>query len=402
MQQRKKGADSANRYRLKPDEVDVLMRYRSGEFNIETDTDTETNQYNNQEVMSALNEDGFVMDINEYCEHYELPREDVRSYKLVTHTGTPYYNIAFHEVKEEANFITEDYLVSIMEQYMVTPTRVRDIVIPEPSGGVVRLVYTDTHIGMHPDKTGIALYGGSWEKSDQIQRFNQMFVDTCMYGKDGDILIIDDLGDYMDGWDGKTVRREHDLPQNMTNEEAFDQGVKLKVELVDRIMARGIFSKIIINNICNSNHSSSYDYVVNSAVKLILDAKYGDAVQITNHKKFINHYTVGNHTFIISHGKDKENMKVGFKPALKPLDVSKIVNYIIENDIRGNIEFSKGDSHQCLFDMCTSDRFDYMNYPSLAPASEWVTTNFQRGRSGFVIQLFNKDGGDKTIIPKFF
>jgi len=48
-------------------------------------------------VLSAWNKKGYMMDIDEYCNHYKLPRKDVKSYKLVSHTGTPFYNIQFKE-----------------------------------------------------------------------------------------------------------------------------------------------------------------------------------------------------------------------------------------------------------------------------------------------------------------
>ena len=51
-------------------------------------------------VLSAWNDEGYMMDIDQYCEHYQLPRADVKEYKLVSHTGTPYYNIRFKEVAE--------------------------------------------------------------------------------------------------------------------------------------------------------------------------------------------------------------------------------------------------------------------------------------------------------------
>jgi hypothetical protein len=61
---------------------------------------SETNQYEVTSVMSALKKDGSLMDIDEYCSFYKIPREQARSYKLVTHTGTPYYNIASNIVSE--------------------------------------------------------------------------------------------------------------------------------------------------------------------------------------------------------------------------------------------------------------------------------------------------------------
>src|SRR5689334_16593342 len=51
---------------------------------------TTTTQYTKEEVLSARKADGTLMSIEEFCSIYEIPYEDVKSYKLVTHTGTPY------------------------------------------------------------------------------------------------------------------------------------------------------------------------------------------------------------------------------------------------------------------------------------------------------------------------
>lgn len=57
-------------------------------------------------VLSAWNKKGYMMDIDEYCNHYKLPRKDVKSYKLVSHTGTPFYNIQF---KENHDIFNDDF-----------------------------------------------------------------------------------------------------------------------------------------------------------------------------------------------------------------------------------------------------------------------------------------------------
>ena len=59
-------------------------------------TETKPNDYKQKElVLSAWGEDNKMMCIDTYCRYYNLPRKDITSYKLVSHTGTPYYNIVF-------------------------------------------------------------------------------------------------------------------------------------------------------------------------------------------------------------------------------------------------------------------------------------------------------------------
>jgi hypothetical protein len=254
---------------------------------------------------------------------------------------------------------------------------------------------------MDASRKGLALYPVDWNAGVLMDRISEM-IDFVLANKVSDTLIIDELGDFMDGWDGETTRKGHKLPQNMTNEEAFDTGLKAKLYLIERLSRE--YGHIICNNICEDNHAGSFGYVVNSAFKQIVDYKF-DNVAVVNHQKFINHYIFGAHAFIITHGKDSRNLKFGFKPILDPRTTEKISQYIRHNnELRSveNIEFSKGDSHQCLFDMCTSDEFDYFNYPAFSPSSEWVQTNFKKGRSGFVMQNISFDSAQKITKTYFF
>ena len=164
------------------------------------------------------------------------------------------------------------------------------------------------------------------------------------------------------------------------------------------------FSKIIFNNVCEDNHAGDFGYMVNETFKRIAEIKYSN-VEVVNHEHFINHYYVGKHAFVLSHGKDSKNLKFGFKPQLDTKQIEKIDQYLKENGVYKRadfIEFSKGDSHQMLFDYCTSDDFDYFNYPAFSPSSNWVQTNFKKGRSGFVIQNGFHDREEKQTTPYFF
>lgn len=254
-----------------------------------------------------------------------------------------------------------------------------------------RLVYTDVHIGMTTNENGFSLYGGKWDEKEIKKRVN-IIVKHAISKQKSNILVIDCLGDFMDGWDGETVRKGHRLPQNMDNEKAFDLGLYFKVYLVD--VLSNYYDKIICNNICNDNHSGAFGYVVNSAVKQIVEQKYKN-VSVNNIRKFIDHYFIGKYCFILSHGKDGKNLKFGFKPFLDAKQIEKIKNYIDHHNILAKsdfIEFSKGDSHQKIFDESSSDTFDYYNYGALSPSSEWVQTNFKKGKSFFEFFNFDKKG----------
>jgi len=261
-----------------------------------------------------------------------------------------------------------------------------------------RAVFTDVHIGMDPNKDGYSLYGGKWDEFELNKRV-QIFANHILENQKSDTLLLHELGDYMDGWDGLTTRGGHQLPQNMDNQKAFDVGLQLKIRLIETLITR--YKKIKITNVCNDNHAGAFGYVVNSAFKAYIELKYPNNVTVTNQRKFIDHYFEENYCFILTHGKDDKSLKFGFKPDLDSTQVEKIKNYIDENRIYNHkIEFGKGDSHQYKFDNSTSKYFKYQNFPAFSPPSNWVQTNFQNSISGFV--FFNYLSNRHIVHDYFF
>jgi hypothetical protein len=253
-----------------------------------------------------------------------------------------------------------------------------------------RLVYTDVHVGMNVNPDGYSLYGGLWNEDELTKRLTQMVKHT-LDNKKSNTLIIHELGDFLDGWDGYTTRGGHSLPQNMDNQKVFDTALTFKIQLIDLLINH--YDKIKCINICNDNHAGSFGYIVNSAFKTYIDLKYSERIEIINQRRFIDHYTHENITFILTHGKDDKNLKFGFKPILDAKQIEKIKNYIDEHKLHSQkIEFSKGDSHQYIFDNSTSKHFTYQNFPSFSPPSNWVQTNFQNSMSGFVHFNYYKNG----------
>jgi hypothetical protein len=256
-----------------------------------------------------------------------------------------------------------------------------------------RAVYTDVHIGMDVNKDGFALYDGVWNETEIFNRL-QTFVSYVAKNQKSNALFLNDLGDFMDGFDGFTTRGGHALPQNMDNQKAFDIGLKFKILMIDELLS--YYSHIKVVNICNDNHSGSFGYIVNSAFKTYVELKYPDNIEVINQRKFIDHYIVDNRCFILTHGKDDKSLKFGFKPQIDPTQIEKIKNYIDEYKLYTyDIEFSKGDSHQLIFDLTSSTAFEYQNFGAFSPPSDWVKTNFKNTKSSFTI--FNYYEKQKTI-----
>jgi len=241
------------------------------------------------------------------------------------------------------------------------------------------------------------LYGGIWNEEEIFRRQDIMVEHTINHQK-STVLHIDELGDFVDGWDGETTRKGHKLPQNMDNQMMYDVGVKFKVSLIDKLIE--YYDEIICYNICEDNHAGSFGYIINSAFKTYIELKYPTKVKVINQRKFIDHYFASpKHCFPLTHGKDSKSLKFGFKPILDKAQENKIDNYIKENYLMQKgvkIEFGKGDSHQYIIDNSTSKSFSYNNYPAFSPPSGWVQVNFQNSISGFVHYNYYANGQKST------
>ena len=240
---------------------------------------------------------------------------------------------------------------------------------------------------MDTDIDNNTMYSKEWNK-EELFKSADIVIEKTLEEQESTILYVDELGDLLDGFNAQTTRGGHSLPQNMTNEECFDAALEFKLKILYGLVDN--YQEIHFNNICNDNHSGAFGYFVNEAFKQIAELQFTN-VTVTNHRKFINHYFVNDICFIITHGKDDKSLKFGFKPHLDLKGAEKIDQYCKQNKIYKNSElviFKKGDSHQALFDMCTSDDFYYFNYPALSPSSNWIKNNFKLGRRGFVNESF--------------
>jgi hypothetical protein len=133
---------------------DSIRRHFSNHINkvnetTENITYTDTNQYGTDTQLSARKPDGTLMDIQEYCIWYGIPFEQARTYKLVTHTGTPYYNIASNVLSQES-YVSEEELKSLIEEGLENvKLTLKTNVTGSNSVGIVKLA--DLHLGAYVD-----------------------------------------------------------------------------------------------------------------------------------------------------------------------------------------------------------------------------------------------------------
>ena len=367
----------------------------------ETITKTDPNNYPSLLPSAWDAEKNRFLSIEEFCSKYGLPFDTVKSSKLVSHNQTHMtYNIVFYTEEEKVFKLMEEDLEEIIQNHLKGVSIKNTKLFPKQQW-TDRLVFTDVHIAMDVNDDGDPLYDGKWDSEELHSRLDQM-LSTVLTFKTSNEIVIDELGDFLDGLNGYTARREHSLPQNMNSKEAFEQALEFKLELLERLLEQ--YDYVTFHNVVEDNHAAVFGYFVASAFKKVAEAKYPDRVKVVLCKRFMNHYKLGNHTFILSHGKDSKTLKFGFKPFLDAKQAEKIDQYCKEHKLYdGNhIEFSKGDSHQAVMDYTTSNDFDYCNYPSFAPPSNWVKTNFKNSHSGFFFYNIDKKSNMKRIIPYFF
>lgn len=108
---------------------------------------TNTNEYDLPEInneMSAIGNNGKFMDIDDYCEHYGIDRNNVSTYKLVSHTGTPFYNIAFKDAIQVDDF---DYLGELEKQ--LKDYKPKKNINSSGNGRIGVTTLTDFHFGAY-------------------------------------------------------------------------------------------------------------------------------------------------------------------------------------------------------------------------------------------------------------
>ena len=258
----------------------------------------------------------------------------------------------------------------------------------------LKVTISDDHVGLEPNPNDNSLFKYEYNSEIYKQSYNKVFNSVIKeYKTHGyfDLILLDNLGDEQDGWNGLTTRGGHELPQNMTNTEVFETCVDTKVNFVKSLVEKNIAKKIILRKVVNDNHSGDFGHIINITVKKIINLLYSnDVVEVETLTKFLEHRTYGKHCFILTHGKDKKNMFKGLPLQLNDKTINFINDYIKFYDIKSEfIHVEKGDLHQIGYNKCTT--FDYRNFMSFAPPSAWVQHNFGDSYSGYSIQVIPKN-----------
>lgn len=174
---------------------------KSSDKDLDNDTETGTNQYESTSPLSALKENGKIMSIEEYCEFYGIPNDQVKTYKLVTHTGKgAYYNIASNPMKTKG---FEEFYDKLLDEIGSIEPRPSTIYRPtEPIGEDSHLLIVDPadiHCGKLCDSFEV---GEDYNNQIAVQRVREgvdgiiekakgFKIDKILFIAGNDILHID-------------------------------------------------------------------------------------------------------------------------------------------------------------------------------------------------------------------
>jgi len=333
------------------------------------------------------------------CEKTGIPQERVTHYWWKTKDASIFVKC---EQTQES-----DILKSIED--IITERLTTRIKIPstpnETCQKALKVTISDAHVGLDPNPNGYGIYNYKYNADIFFQNldsvYNSVIAKHNQFGK-FDTLFIDDLGDGLDGWNGLTTRGGHDLPQNMSNVDAFKTFVTGKLNLIERLIAANVSDNIECRNVSNDNHSGDFARIANETIKMVLDRIYGNGqigFKILN--KFVEHFFYGDHCFILTHGKDEKQRVKNLSLDLTPAIVEFFRSYIDYHGINSKfIHVDKGDLHQLGYKRC--NKFDYRNYMSFAPPSFHSSHNYNGSYSGYSIQVIDKHSATVSHEDYFF
>lgn len=261
------------------------------------------------------------------------------------------------------------------------------------------LVYTsDKHIGAKTKDN--ALLDNEWNKEEFLKRMASLAKEIVRLNElyYFDSIIIMDLGDAIDGQDGYTQSRKHQLPQNMSNREVYSTFMEVHTDFFYTLSVNCTKSNLIFITAGESNHGGDMEWMCNKSLEAVLNLRFPE-IQTYIGNKFIEDYVIGDHCFIVCHGKDAEDMKFPMPQVLDAKTELYFKKYIEHRQIDAKyIHIIKGDLHVASSQW--GEFFRYKNVLSMYGSSKWIQTNFMSNTKGVSMDILSK--GSVTEHQLFF
>lgn len=266
-----------------------------------------------------------------------------------------------------------------IEDVEIKPWRIKEKYTTNKS---LMLHLSDIHTGAKCNSG--SLYENNWNEEELERRLDRI---VDLVGDNFgtlDTIVINMLGDYLDGMDNQTARRDHYMPQNMDNREQFNVFIRQMLSFIGQLSH--YCSKLIVYAVPEGNHGGSADYMAIKALEYAAKRKFPD-IEFTVFEKYYGHYIFNNEHYVLEHGKDGQFMK---RPM--PLNLNDQASVMIRDwlDAEGihdsNIHIIKGDLHSNNLNSCR--KFDYRNVLSLFGNSDYSMLNYPSNSYGVSYDLF--------------
>lgn len=307
-------------------------------------------------------------------------------------------------IKNNLVSFTKDDLGDVIREVLknMTPIQPKQVNAPDEYGCIFTL--SDIHIGMDSAAED-SMYG--FEYNEQVFNNHLEHLVGAMHKKieeykGFDTIMLDTLGDDLDGYNALTTRGGHTLDQNMNNREAWTAYVEGKLSLIKTMAESGGANNYHIRAVCNANHDGDYSWMANDAIRRVCEHLFPN-VRYSIIVKPMQAFVYGKHGFILTHGKDKKNMKRPLPFHLTDSAITFINDYIEFIELKKEVDYihvHKGDLHQVGYQRCQS--FDYRNFQSFAPPSPYAQGNFAISSLGYAVDVVEKYGGDLSHTDHFF
>lgn len=253
----------------------------------------------------------------------------------------------------------------------------------EPCNRDLILHLSDLHIGAKVESG--SLYENPWNGEEVMRRLRVILSKVASMGS-LDTIVINLLGDNLDGMDNQTARRDHIMPQNMDNMEQIKVFIRVLEWFISSLYESKICNSLKIYSVKCGNHDGTMGYVATMALLYKLKLKYPD-IETTLFDEFFGYYTFKGHKWIICHGKDEKFMKRGLPLNLDEKNKVMLYEWLDSQHIYGdNIHVIKGDLHSENINSCK--KLDYRNVLSLFGASDYSSYNFSRNQYGVSYEFF--------------
>lgn len=286
-------------------------------------------------------------------------------------------------VSDQIKKMYEEIDFSNLPQFIYTPNK------SVSKGTALMLHFTDFHIGSKVSQ--YSLYENNWNEEELYKRASIILEGIKSYGFKFDTIVINLLGDMMDGQGGFTTRGGHPLPQNMDDDDQIAAYTKFMIWFVKELYIQELAGEIKLYSVKSGNHDGVMYQMATTALLATLRLMFPDFVSETSiFKEPMGSYTFKGRRFVIFHGKDEKYMKRPW-----PLTIDKPTQLFIETWLRKNqfveneIHILKGDLHQEA--LSVTDMFTYRSNPSIYGSSDHSQMNYTPVRIGVSYELFIND-----------